>query len=961
VRTRQLLAALTLAILPPIYFSPAITGKTVLVTGDGWSYSILVRILSGEMLAKGILLLWNPYTFAGMPFLAAVQPGVLYPPNWGFALFPPGVAMNILVITTYHVALIGAYLYARAIEINRIGALVTGSAFAFGGFMICHLEQINFIAAAAWLGWVLWAIEKTHRSASWREAWRWVIAGAVVIALEIFAGLPQATFYISLVSGAYILFLLIRRPEPGQSRLRFTAAVAATIVCGVLLSLIQLLPTIELQRQGERAAISYEAFAAFPMSPHYWLTLVFPFFFGGGLPPYKVGGWDHWWLHKWACGYVGMLSLLLVSVAWLSRRQRALVWFWTAVAICAIVLSVANYLPFGINQLLYRVPFYNMFRGSYRHTYEFTFAFAVIAGIGAESLARVEWKHARQLLWRAVLVLATVVAVVTLIYRYFAQRLGAAGEPGAGANSLANPEAFVPLLLFVMSAGVVWFYARRRTMLAGLLLIAALMLDLASFGWLTYWNVANAEVLKRLADPPAVQAIKGRESDLQSFRVVSHAHWPFNYNFELLNHANLTIARGLQSASGYDPMRLPRSAALAGDMDIFGVIKDTNAMEVSHQGFNLLNVKYMIRELPGKIDGKREPVIIHDGIQFKGAVPETRLEPGSRVALSVGSVTASELAMVTTLTNAGYIPEGATVARIKLHTVDGRVIERELQAGRDTSEWAHDRADVRSGVRHRRARVIESWPEAGFEGHRYLARLGFDRAEIERIEMDYAQSEAELVIARAVLFDAVTGSSWPIETLALPHARWQNVGTFGEIGLYENLKVLPRAWFVKRVEALPSREVLQSIKLGKLPGGAEFDPSETALVEKEDFGEREVSLPPAGIGAGAKVKIVRYEPHRIELESHNSEAGFLILSEVYYRGWDATVDGIKVPVERVDYALRGIRVPAGDHRVEFFFRAPTFRTGAVYSALGMILLFAGYLGSLKSRERIRNKRNRTKQ
>jgi uncharacterized membrane protein YfhO len=96
-----------------------------------------------------------------------------------------------------------------------------------------------------------------------------------------------------------------------------------------------------------------------------------------------------------------------------------------------------------------------------------------------------------------------------------------------------------------------------------------------------------------------------------------------------------------------------------------------------------------------------------------------------------------------------------------------------------------------------------------------------------------------------------------------------------------------------------------------------------------------------GEAAGAEVKITSYEPHRIELETRHPQPGFLVLSEVYYRGWDAWVDGKKTPVERVNYALRGLAVPPGEHRIEFIFRAPTFRNGALYSALGLIALLAG--------------------
>ncbi len=712
-------------------------------------------------------------------------------------------------------------------------------------------------------------------------------------------------------------------------------------VCGALLSAVQLLPARELQQQGERAAIDYGTFATFSMPPRYWLSTIFPYFYGGGLPPYLVGGWDHWWLHKWAHGYVGILGLLLSLVGLFAYRRRGLVWFWLGVATCAMILAAGDYLPFGLNHFLYRVPVYNLFRGSYRHTYEFTFALAVLAGLGVSSLEGVKWERIRPVLWRASLTLALVVATVAGIYRFGGHLLGAASRAAAGANHLTNYEALAPLGFFALGLIVIWLYARRRTTLTGLALLAAIILDLASFGWFTYWRITAPEVLQRLPDPPAVQAIKARENDLLGFRVVSHAMWPYNYNYELLNHANLSIARGLQSVSGYDPMRLPRPASLAGEMDIFGVIRDANVFGDFDQGLNLLNVKYLLRERPAVIDEKRELITTHDGIRFKSIVTEFKLGPGQRLELDTGGDPVTELALVTTLTNSTHFADGVAVAKIRLHTTDGRVIERELQAGRDTAEWAYARADVRATVKHGLPRVVETWHEADFEGRRYLARLPFDRAGIERIEMDYMRPDGGLVIIRATLYDSISGKSAPVETTTLSTERWRRLASFGEIDLYQNLKALPRAWFVERSLALSSSEVLQAIKQGKLPDGAPFDPAKVALLEKEDFGGRPISLPATGASAGAEARVTHYEPERIELATRNEQAGFLVLSEVYYRGWDALVDNVKRPVERVNYTLRGIAVPAGEHRVEFVFRAPSFRTGAVYSGVGALILAVG--------------------
>jgi hypothetical protein len=181
----------------------------------------------------------------------------------------------------------------------------------------------------------------------------------------------------------------------------------------------------------------------------------------------------------------------------------------------------------------------------------------------------------------------------------------------------------------------------------------------------------------------------------------------------------------------------------------------------------------------------------------------------------------------------------------------------------------------------------------------------------------------------------------------LPPDRWRSLGSFGQVELFENQKWLPRAWFVRRLIIAPEQEVLQTIRSGKITNGELFDPAETALFAREDYGSRDIALPPIGDTAGATVRVTRYEPQRIELQTSNRRPGFLVLSEIYYRGWEAWIDGRRAPVERVNYALRGLAVPAGEHRVEFVFRSPSFRNGAAYSMLGALLALAG-LGGRRS-------------
>jgi hypothetical protein len=927
----RIAVAIAIVVLPLAYFYPALTGEVALVQGDGWTQNLGVRVLTGRLIAAREWPLWNPYIFAGTPLLASIYPGALYPPNWLFALFSPGVAMNAVVITTYHLALWGTYLYARRIGATRLGSLLAGIAFTFGGYLLAHMGHTSRIAAAAWLPWILLALEMIAR----RGAFTWAALGAVFVALQQYAGEPQMTFYTVLVAGAGWIFHLVKG-ERAITRRRFIWLTLIMACGGALLAMPQLLPQRELLAQGERARITYEYFSGFSLPPRQIFNLIFPYFFGGAaMDPYKVSYWGEWSVGE-TCGYVGLLTVMLSLLAVYAGRKNRMVWFWAGVLLISYLLALGGYWP-RLNQLLYGLPVYNLFRAPSRHLFEFTFAAAVLSGLGVSALARAPWNERLRAWAFGAGGLTLLFAATTIAYRFYGESLVTQIPRPPHSGSLAIPDFLFPLAAFISSVIALAWYARARSALAGVLLAAVLLADLAAFGQFFYWRVIRMSVNERLQDPPSVKFIKEREGDPNAFRIVSHSLLPFAYNYELLNYPNVSIARGLPSVNGYDALRLLRTSTLAGEMTLDGYVTDPSVFGNLHQGFNLLNVKYLLHERPVPIDASRG--LNYDGVWFEPEPLNWELKPGRHEELGPGGVTATALALVTTMANSGHLADGTPVARIRLHAKGGSVIEHEVQAGRDTAEWAWDRKDVRASIRHARARVVESWPAGDFEAHRYLARFEFPRAEIERIELDYLLEEASLIIMRASLIDAQTGLSVPLEIFNPPRERWRMLARFGQIDIYENLAPLPRVWFVREIKVAPRAAVLSAVRSGRMANGEAFKPLETALIEAEDQGRR--PLPVIGEAPGARAQVTSYRANRIEIATENPHPGFLVASEIYYRGWEALIDGRRVPVERVDHALRGVAVPAGAHRVEFVFLAHSFRRGALYAALGIGLLAAG--------------------
>jgi hypothetical protein len=168
---------------------------------------------------------------------------------------------------------------------------------------------------------------------------------------------------------------------------------------------------------------------------------------------------------------------------------------------------------------------------------------------------------------------------------------------------------------------------------------------------------------------------------------------------------------------------------------------------------------------------------------------------------------------------------------------------------------------------------------------------------------------------------------------ALDAARWQTEQEFDGIVILRNLRARPRAWLVGEAEAVDGEEALRRIR-GE--SEHEFDPRRTALLE---VAPHELPVLAGGeLSAGSTARVVEYQANGLVVETNASRASVLVVSEMVYPGWEASVDGQAARIHATNYLLRGVAVPAGAHRVEMRYRAPAARAGAVISACALLLL-----------------------
>ena len=84
-------------------------------------------------------------------------------------------------------------------------------------------------------------------------------------------------------------------------------------------------------------------------------------------------------------------------------------------------------------------------------------------------------------------------------------------------------------------------------------------------------------------------------------------------------------------------------------------------------------------------------------------------------------------------------------------------------------------------------------------------------------------------------------------------------------------------------------------------------------------------------------RLTHYGPEALTVRAHAATPALVIVNDVHYPGWKATVDGKPADIEQVDYLLRGVRIGPGTHTVEMHYAPASWRIGWILTLLGVAI------------------------
>lgn len=691
-RVRDGLAILILTLLPLLWFAPVLVGGRTLLPADNlfafepwrtYAPSQGVQVPHNELLSdlvlenlvwkeftrsavsQGEIPLWNPYLFSGVPFLAAGQHSALYPFSLLFLILPLSQAYGWFTALQLALAGVNMYVLLRVLGRSRAAGVVGGITYACSAFFVTSVVFSMIIAAAAWLPLLLAIVEKVVQKQASKgvQPFRpviYVVAGAIVLGIQVLAGHIEITYYTLMVLAYYSLWRLValgRQLRAWRPAVVLGGWFVVMGGAGLTLAAVQLLPLFELvTRSFREGSVDYQQVVQWAWPVRQLLTFVVPDVFGN---PTHHGYWDLWqraWLlptnsqgqpvaaifwgiknYVEGANYVGILPLLLAGIAGVHLLRGGRAWRTPTPAdppndgrpsprlfVVLALLSLAFAFGTPLYALLfYGLPGYSQLHSAFRWVFPLTLSLAVLAAYGWDVLPAAVGRR-----WPArwgLLCLGGSAALVGLLglslvwpapfvalgERVLASSVAARGTFAGGAAFWSYQAANLAKLalalagsgLVLLAAGRTWgqrllgSWGPRWRVLAVGVVIADLWLATGHF---------NPAVDPQLLDftPPAVAFLQQQAS--QELGRVSSFEGPATS--KTLN-ANLAWRYGLQDVRGYDSI-IPRQyvaymAAIEpqGQLLYNRISPFYDLASLNDPRTHLLGVRWVVTELPLDVPG----------------------------------------------------------------------------------------------------------------------------------------------------------------------------------------------------------------------------------------------------------------------------------------------------------------------------------------------------------------------
>ena len=583
-------------------------------------------------------------------------------------------------------------------------------------------------------------------------------------------------------------------------------------------------------------------------------------------------------------GYIGIAPLILALLAPIIVRDRRTT-FWLIVTLGGLALAMGKYNP--IFPLLYQIPGVNSLRMAGNLLAVFTFGLTMLSALMFDWLMR-----------RAPVVALPrrfPIAVVGLIALGLALIYLAYALPLQTWLVLWN---YLPIVWSLLAALILILAWRRKIAQPGLAvaILAVSIFDLISFS-AVYLQTRNTMV--SLADfSRAPQALSVLSTQPGESRILTlGAMVPPFAPAQASLYPDLNSLVGLASVKGTTGLilRYPRNYT-----DNF-----------SPGMLNLANARYLLApQFPSMMNQPTDKFGLRAGMD----------------KIDLPALPAASIDFETYLENSN-LADGARVANIQFYFANGATINKPLRVGIETAYWL---------AQQTLPPIASTFPSASFAGHTYRARFDFANAQSNLVGFQFsADSRFDLLHIEHIRWRDAQGNSNLLD-YTLGASNHSTIYRDDLVTVIENHDALPRAFLMHAAQIANDADTLKRLR------DYTFDPKQMLWLAEGDA----LASDSPEQDDDESVRITQYAPERVQLSVTANRAAYLVLTDTWYPGWLARIDGKPAPIYRADYVFRAVPIEPGTHTVEFDFRSASFEQGATISLVTLALSVLGFGGWL---------------
>ena len=309
----------------------------------------------------------------------------------------------------------------------------------------------------------------------------------------------------------------------------------------------------------------------------------------------------------------------------------------------------------------------------------------------------------------------------------------------------------------------------------------------------------------------------------------------------------------------------------------------------------------------------------YDDVYYDLAFGEALTADDPHISITgLPTFSATHVGIVSHLQGAAALPDGAVVAELVATYRDGSEARLPIRAGVETAVGE----DEVAGLKHNRDLPTVRW-RFDAPGQDAIAQLALpESGPLDSLELHLSNPDAPLFIRGIAVMDELSNAH---ATMPVSRHPWQSIHS-GDVKIYENGAAFPRASLIPTAELSPDDDATLTRMLNPT-----FDPAKTVLLAGGE----------AHLGGRGSAVVQTESPERLHIKYTTDAPSTLLIAQAWYPGWQATIDGQTVPIQRADLLLSAIAVPEGEHTVLMAFTPRSLFLGLWVSlaTAGLLILF----------------------